>query len=293
MQGMIFFGVLGVLIMSGLAVPDRGYAWGDVAHHVICEIAFQELTPPARAEVRRLLGTELDPHFRRFANACTWADHPRKRPREHYLNLPRTQTSVTAADQTCPLADICLLTAIAADTAVLKDPTASDADKLTALKFLGHWMGDLHQPLHISFQDDRGGNEIGETGPCNNDLHAVWDTCLVTRGLGAQPASIVAALRAGLTDTDRQAWTHGDIIAWADESYHITLAPNVEYCVRVDGTCQYATDNATFEAGESKRKVTVKANYIATHTPTVRSCLLKAGVRLGHVLNGIFNATEE
>ena len=119
MQGMIFCGVLGLLIMSGLAAPDRGYAWGDVAHQVICEIAFQELTPPARTEVRRLLGTELNPTFRRFANACTWADHPRKRPTEHYLNLPRTHMRVTAADQTCPLADSCLLTAIEVDTAVL------------------------------------------------------------------------------------------------------------------------------------------------------------------------------
>ena len=293
MQWRVCVGIMGLLLASGLAVPDRGEAWGDVAHQVICEIAFQELTPPAKAEVKRLLRKDSDPNFRRFSTACTWADHPRKRPREHFLNLPRTQMRVTAADPPCPLADICLLTAIEADTAVLKDPTASDAAKLTALKFLGHWMGDLHQPLHISFQDDRGGNEIGETGPCNNDLHAVWDTCLITRGLGAQAASIVAALRAGLTDTDRQAWTQGDIITWADESYHITRAPNVEYCVRVGSSCQYAADNATFETGESKRKVTVKASYIATHTPTVRSRLLKAGVRLGHVLNGIFGATEE
>ena len=75
--------VLGLLILSGLAAPDRGEAWDDVAHQVICEIAFQDLTPPARAEVQRLLGTEPDPTLRRFATACTWADHPRKRATEH------------------------------------------------------------------------------------------------------------------------------------------------------------------------------------------------------------------
>jgi hypothetical protein len=199
---------------------------------------------------------------------------------------------VTAADQTCPLADRCLLTAIAADTAVLKEATASDAEKLSALKFLGHWLGDLHQPLHISFQDDRGGNDIGARGSCQSDLHAVWDTCLLTRGLGPQAASMVASLRAELTDRDRRAWTQGNIISWADESYHIAMAPNVEYCVQVGPTCQYAADNPTFDAGETKRTVTVNATYIATHTPTVRRCLLKAGVRLGHVLNGIFRATK-
>jgi hypothetical protein len=215
-----------------------------VAHQVICEIAFQELTPPAKAEVRRLLGTEPDPTLRRFATACTWADHPRKRPTEHYLNLPRTRTSVTAAAQTCPLAAVCLLTAIAADTAVLQDATASDADKLQALKFLGHWMGDLHQPLHLSFQDDRGGNEVEVRGCCTPKLHAVWDTCVLIQGMGSQAERSVASLRAELSDSDRQAWTQGDMRSWADESYHITITPNVEYCVQVGTTCQYAADKS-------------------------------------------------
>ena len=287
MQRRIFFGVIGLIVVSGLAVPERAYAWGDLAHQVICEIAFQELTPSARTEVRRLVRKDPDPNFRRFSTACTWADHPRKRRDEHFLNLPRTHTAVADADRTCPLADTCLLTAIEADTAVLKDTAASDTDKLKALKFLGHWVGDLHQPLHISFQDDRGGNEVGETGPCNNSLHAVWDTCLITRGIGPQAANVVTSLRAELTDTDRQAWTQGDMVTWANESYQITISPNVEYCIQVDSTCQYAVDNATFEEGETKRKVAVNASYITTHTPTVRSRLLKAGVRLGHLLNGV------
>jgi len=110
--------------------------------------------------------------------------------------------------------------------------------------------------------------------------------------MGPQAARIVASLRTELTDRDRQAWTQGDMLSWADESYHITMTPNVEYCVQVGPTCQYATDNPTFEAGETKRTVTVNEHYIATHTPTVRRRLLKAGMRLGHVLNGIFSATE-
>ena len=83
MQGKVRFGLLGLLSLSGLTAPNRGEAWGDVAHQVICELALQELTPPARAEVQRLLGTEPDPNLRPFATACTWADHPRKRPTEH------------------------------------------------------------------------------------------------------------------------------------------------------------------------------------------------------------------
>jgi hypothetical protein len=85
---------------------------------------------------------------------------------------------------------------------------------------------------------------------------------------------------------------HREDYTWANESYQITIAPNVKYCLQVNSTCQYAAQNATFEPEEPRRTVTVKTSYIATHAPTVRSRLLKAGVRLGHVLNGILSPTE-
>jgi hypothetical protein len=279
-------------MVSALALPQRASAWGDLAHQVICEIAFRELTVPARTAVTLLLQHDPDPHYRRFTNACTWADHPRKRASEHFLNLPRTQPAVTEADRTCPLAPTCLLTAIATDTAVLKDANATDAAKREALKYLGHWLGDLHQPLHISFADDKGGNGVDETGPCRYNLHAVWDTCLLTRSLGRRVTPIVTALRPELTAANRQAWTQGDVFTWANESYQIARSPTVEYCIQVGDTCQYASDNATFAPGETERTVPVDAAYIAAHAPTVRSRLLRAGVRLGHLLNEIFGPTD-
>jgi hypothetical protein len=105
MQPKVFFSLLGLVLTCGLIVPERGEAWGDLAHQVICEIAFQELSPPVKAEVTRLLLKDPKPTLRRFSHACTWADHPRQRAAEHFLNLPRTQTTVTNSDSTCPLAD--------------------------------------------------------------------------------------------------------------------------------------------------------------------------------------------
>jgi S1/P1 Nuclease len=65
---------------------------------------------------------------------------------------------------------------------VLSSPTASDQDQLDALKFLGHWVGDVHQPLHVSFEDDRGGNGVKVSGVlCGGKLHGVWDSCTRTR----------------------------------------------------------------------------------------------------------------
>ena len=135
-------------------------AWGDTGHRIVCEIAFQELTDTARQRVKQLI--RLDHEFSRFSDACTWPDHPRKRADEHYVNLPRDAVGIGADE--CPMADRCVLTAIDRDLAVLSSPTASDQDQLDALKFLGHWVGDVHQPLHVSFEDDRGGNGVGVAG---------------------------------------------------------------------------------------------------------------------------------
>jgi nuclease S1 len=91
--------VLGcVVLLSALFVPEVE-AWGDMGHAIICEIAFQELNPPAREAVQRLI--QQDPDFRLFSKACAWPDHPRKRAGEHFVNLPRSATGL--GDNPCPV----------------------------------------------------------------------------------------------------------------------------------------------------------------------------------------------
>ena len=193
----------GMVMLLGLLGAREVYAWGDTGHHIICEIAFQELTPQARARVKQLL--EHDPDFTLFSKACTWPDHPRKRASEHFVNLPRSAAQI--GDDPCPLDDACVVTAIDADVAVLSRADAPEMDQLAALKYLGHWVGDVHQPLHVSFKDDRGGNAIDARGPCSDDLHAVWDTCIIERKLGRDIRHVASELRARVTDDDRAAWT--------------------------------------------------------------------------------------
>ncbi len=157
-----------IVLLRLFLVPDVS-AWGDAGHQIICEIAFQELNSQAREAVQRLI--RQDPDFALFSKACTWPDHPRKRASEHFVNLPRSATRL--GDQPCPMDAPCVVTAIEADVAALTQAGATDAEKLAALKFLGHWVGDVHQPLHVSFKDDKGGNDIHEEGPCADNLHAV------------------------------------------------------------------------------------------------------------------------
>lgn len=103
---------LGCLTFAlALLGPSSAWAWGDLGHWTICQIAFQELNDKARNEVVRLIA--LDPTFDSFTDACTWPDHPRKRAEEHFINVARSVQTITVAQ--CPVVPKCLFTAIPAD----------------------------------------------------------------------------------------------------------------------------------------------------------------------------------
>jgi hypothetical protein len=187
-------------------------AWGGLAHEAVCEIAFLELDNTARQQVMALI--QQDEEFTSFRASCNWADRPpRQRPPEQFVNLPRDATEI--GDDNCPIAEKCVVTAIEDDFAVLASPNATDEEKLEALKPLGHWVGDIHQPMHVSFEDDKGGNDVGAQGSPCDDLHDVWDRCLVEERLGMDPLTILGELRAGITDAQRAEWLASDAVAWA------------------------------------------------------------------------------
>ena len=209
-----------------LLMPAVASGWGDTGHRTVCEIAWAELESPARAEVERLIA--LDPQFRTFAESCTWADKPeRQREFDHYVNFPRDTMAVVTGG--CPLAETCLLSAIPQDVAVLENPLSDDRQRLVALKLLGHWVGDIHQPMHVTFSDDRGANSIeavvevdGELVDTN--LHAVWDSWIIGERLGTDYAALAARFRAATTDAERDLWQYDGPVEWANESFQIARA---------------------------------------------------------------------
>lgn len=270
----------GPLLCVAATTPSASLAWGDLGHQIICEIAYQELDRSARDEVKRLV--RLDPKFRYFNESCTWPDHPRKRAPEHFLNVSRDSSAI--GSDSCAPATTCLFTGIAADLTVLEADDATDAEKLEALKYLGHWLGDIHQPLHVSFKDDKGGNHIDESGPCEYNLHAVWDTCLITDGIGTDPLKIADELRTTVTAAQRAAWANSLSPVWANESFQITLAAPTKYCTKRQGACWYEPNNKMLDPGEPRRKQAIDQAYVTLNAPKVREQLLKAGVRLGHLL---------
>jgi hypothetical protein len=265
------------LLLASLALfafCGNALAWGDMGHTVVCEIAFRLAAPDTRAAIRKLIRD--DPQFDSFGESCTFPDHPHKRPSEHFINLPRDSKGLTSEE--CPQADKCLLTAIANDSGVLSS-NARPKDKLIALKFLGHWVGDIHQPLHVSFEDDRGGNTITVSGECTGKLHSTWDTCLVEKAVGSDASEAATDLINAITPAMKERWTAvDDPRDWANESFAIAEAAKTKYCTMRAGSCE----------APASQNVVIDSAYVETNMPIVRERLQRAGVRLARLLDKLF-----
>jgi hypothetical protein len=229
---------------------------------------------------------DRDPEFDTFAESCARPDHPRRRATEHYVNLFRHADGLE--EDPCPLATECVVSAIEKDLVVLSPSSATEQQRLEALKYLGHWVGDVHQPLHVSFEDDRGGNKVGISGGlCSWNLHAVWDGCIIEQGLPGDPFSVARDLLDEVTDEDRLTWRASGPIDWANESFAISTSPAVRYCVGTENGCWYDAGNGLLDEGEPEKIIAVDQSYIEAHAPTVREQLVKAGVRLSGLLNQV------
>lgn len=261
--------LLATLILGSLC--GNAWAWGDTAHQIICEMAFRLAKPTTQTEIQRLINSDPAGTYPDFSESCVMPDHPRIRASEHFLNLPRDSTGLSS-DQ-CPLAPACVLTAILSDLAIVSSRKETDARRLLALESLGHWVGDIHQPLHVSFLDDRGGNSIRISG-CAGNLHAVWDSCLVSYAVGSDAIKAAASLMATITPVMKEQWTSTAPRDWANETFSIAKAPTTGYCRMQGSSCEPAPGNWA-----------VTTEYLEANKSVVKQQLQTAAVRLAHMLD--------
>jgi hypothetical protein len=162
---------------------SQALAWGRDAHRIVAELAERQLRPAALAEARRLLAGEAEPTL---AGVSAWADEVRKADdggksaHWHYINFHGGDCSYAPA-RDCPDGD-CVVAAINRNFQALADRSRSDAQRREALKYLVHFVGDVHQPLHATPRADKGGGDfqINYRGEGSN-LHVVWDRLIVDR----------------------------------------------------------------------------------------------------------------
>ncbi|MFG0315837.1 MAG: S1/P1 nuclease [Planctomycetota bacterium JB042] len=256
-----------LLVLPALvALPGpSAFGWGSKGHEVVGHLADRHLTPAARAELRSICRSPS------LAYVANWADAIREdRPETapwHYVNLPEDAESYDAERDADAAGSI--VERIEHFRRVLADRRAGKEERLDALRWLVHLVGDLHQPLHVSRAADRGGNSVVVTvGGRETNLHAVWDTDLVERqGLAAIDYAL--ALDEEVTEEEVARWRRSGVEEWANESWR--LARSTAY-TGVDG-----------EALESGSKLT--RTWFTTRTPVVDLRLKKAGVRLAWLLN--------
>src|ERR1700731_3171785 len=156
--------ILALLLLLVLGLPARALAWGSEGHRIAAEIAEQYLEPAAARQVRELLAIE---NATTLAQVSTWADEirPQRRDtaRRHFVDIPVHPPPGTPAAydavRDCPRGD-CVVAAIERFAAVLRDRSAAPRRRLEALKFVVHFVADVHQPLHSADDGDRGGNMV-------------------------------------------------------------------------------------------------------------------------------------
>jgi hypothetical protein len=164
------------LLLSTVITVNPVHAWGKDGHHIIATLAQSQLTAKTQTKVNQLLSLEPGATLQSIS---TWADEHRNPATApwHYVNFPRNSCTYDA-DRDCPEGK-CVVAAIERQSEVLSSSAPEDK-RLLALKYLVHLVGDLHQPLHAGYGDDRGGNSYQlQAFMRGSNLHSVWDTGLI------------------------------------------------------------------------------------------------------------------
>ncbi len=254
----------------GLLLSAPALAWGPLGHRIVADLAAAQLDAAARAQVALLLQSE---HADSLADIANWADQLRDDPAQaalgkataplHYVNMHGSCTYKPALD--CPDGR-CVVAAITHYAAILGDRSLPLDQRAQALNFVVHFVGDVHQPLHAGYKQDKGGNDYQvqfEGKPSN--LHRVWDSWLLsTRHLDARqyaallerqgPVQLPAPI-APLDDAPAQ---------WAEQS------------------CRVVMDGGVYPQGH-----VISAAYIARERPLAEQQLRLAGARLAVLLNQV------
>ncbi len=259
-----------LLILTALCVGSPAFGWGAQGHRVIARVAAGRLTPAAQAAVRALLN-EGDT----LADIANWADHegfvavPKSGP-WHYVNVPISATRYEA--HYCKGGE-CVVGKIKHFRRILADPGTPRRERQQALLFLVHFVGDIHQPLHVGDHADRGGNQtqVQFLGRGTN-MHRLWDSDMI-RHIGGDDRAWVEQVQRKITPEAAEAWSRGTVEDWANDSLR---AAKLAY----GGPGRSSTPLAS--------GATVGEDYVRMAEPILREQLARAGVRLANELNTFF-----
>lgn len=257
-----------------LLISFNAQAWGWDGHRLVCAMAQAKLTPEARVMVDTLLveGQALKGGRVSFAESCLWPDdvkysNHKGTYEQHFINVPDEALTVDLVRDCAALN--CIATGIQRALTYLSRPAGSGREKArraAALRFLGHFIGDLHQPLHIGNASDWGGNKITVLWQGKEtNLHALWDYGMLESMGIKYPDSLDFLLSVEKTSE------HEQLIDWFNES--LSLAR----------TNAYSNDQGNIiTSGDS-----LGSDYLERNKPVLIARLVLASERLATILNEI------
>jgi hypothetical protein len=247
------------------------FAWGPLGHRVIGKLAERKLNPQAKVAIAGLLE-----EGETIADASTWADeHLSEMPKSspwHYVDVPLDEPKYDAKFSADVPEKGCVVDKIKEFKKALQDPAKSIEERRLALRFLIHLIEDVHMPLHVGDNRDKGGNKTQvRFFDQGTNMHRLWDSDMILR-VGDSEDFWVADLTELDTPNKRVEAMRGNVEDWATES--LLLA------------------RAAYNAPETGKRMVPGQKlgdaYLDTHLPVVRKRLYQASIRLAVILNEIF-----
>ena len=249
-------------ITTPLLGSANSFDWGKTGHRTTGQIAEKFLSPKAKREIDKILNGHTLAFVSTYADEIKSDEKYKKYSPWHYVNYPfdKKYGEEKPSDQ----GD--LVMAIQKSVAILKDEETSAEKKEFFLKMLVHFVGDLHQPLHVGRSKDKGGNMIQVRWfDKGSNLHSVWDSeMLEYYGMSYTELSKNTDM---LTTDQINEIEKGSLIDWVQENQN--LAKKVYNSTTSGEKLGYA--------------------YVYNNFPLVREQLQKGGIRLAKILNDIYN----
>lgn len=256
LRNLAFAAIVQPFLLSLIVSPAA--AWGNVAHRAIVNLVEENLTPEAAKEIQRLLALE---NANRLSDVVMWADMIRRQEipgtPDHDVPIPFDAEGYNA-ERDCQ--KLCIVRGIPFYLERLADKTKTDAERLEALKYVIHLVGDIHQPLHTS-QD--GGSQLVAWDTKVVYLHILWDVTILTASYPSPDvlAPAVAKRLRPMSDC-------GTAEQWANEGH------------KIEQTFVYP------ELGpERAQPIPISSEYAEKALPIVEERLALATMRLSCVLN--------
>ncbi|CAN4124821.1 unnamed protein product [Withania somnifera] len=266
------------------------HGWGLDGHYSVCKIAQSRLSKAAAEAVEKLLPAYANGDL---ASVCIWADrvkfHYHWSSALHYIDTPDNlcnyQYNRDCKDED-GVVDRCVAGAINNYTNQLLSYNkgsdhASTYNMTEALLFLSHFFGDIHQPLHVGFTSDRGGNAIDIHWYTRKTvLHHAWDSNIIETAEERYDNSNVDELVDAIQKNITTRWA-GQVNSWERCSGNKTACPDIYAAEGIKAACAWAYKGVSENS-------TLEDDYFLTRYPIVQWRLAQGGVRLAATLNRIF-----